>query len=429
MRPIGPGVADAQAGVAALALGRRAVGQVGPVRIRACARTGQPRARQASSSAAIGAIAPAAASRRCPALAPKPPGSTKSRCMSMTTSARAAAARTGRRTGRARPRPARSSGHRRPVQRDGRGRGAAAHVRAQRVAVGAGGGASRRRCGLRSSPTMRSDSSQQLVEVLADQQHRGAAVARRQQARRGSRPPRRSPGRTPGWRRSAASTSPASSRASTARCTLPPDSAADRRALALRLDAVLGDPARARARASAPPAQPAAALPAARWSKSRSAMLSADAAASPTQALRSGSSGRLRTLQAPVLRARGADRARPPRGPCRRARALADQRLDQLALAVARDAGDADDLAAHARSGSGRAPPACRGRPAHAGRSTCQRASLAPARRRRRAATRRRRGAAASPIIACGQSRRARSSATAPLAHQRAAAQHLTSSA
>ena len=48
---------------------------------------GQPRARHAASSAAIGAIAPCSCVTSLPSEAPKPPGSTKSRCMSMTTSA------------------------------------------------------------------------------------------------------------------------------------------------------------------------------------------------------------------------------------------------------------------------------------------------------------------------------------------------------
>jgi hypothetical protein len=49
--------------------------------------TGQPRARQAASSDAIGAMALCRRVTSLPSDAPNPPGSTKSRCMSMTTSA------------------------------------------------------------------------------------------------------------------------------------------------------------------------------------------------------------------------------------------------------------------------------------------------------------------------------------------------------
>ena len=70
-----------------------------------------------------------------------------------------------------------------------------------------------------------------------------------------------------------------------------------------------------------------------------------------TQALRSGSSGRQRTLlgadlgpACPVVAAVDVDLAGVRR-------ALAGQHLDQLFLAVAGDAGDADDLAAATRRG------------------------------------------------------------------------------
>ena len=88
--------------------------------------------------------------------------------------------------------------------------------------------------------------------------------------------------------------SPASSRASTARCTLPPER--------LRIGApspCVFTPysaihSRARLRQAAKFSTPARASGG--WSKSRSAMFSATLR-SPTQALRSGSSGRLRTFR------------------------------------------------------------------------------------------------------------------------------------
>ena len=89
--------------------------------------------------------------------------------------------------------------------------------------------------------------------------------------------------------------SPASSRASTARCTLPPD----------RL--LIGAPSpcvftpysaiHSRARRFHWPKRSRPPEASGGWSKSRSAMFSATLN-SPTQALRSGSSGRLRTLSA-----------------------------------------------------------------------------------------------------------------------------------
>ena len=87
MRPIGPGRADAHRGLAALDLGRRRVGEIRPVAFAGvddqhagCARG--HRARRGS-----GSTAAASSETSLPSASPKPPGSRKSRCMSMMTSA------------------------------------------------------------------------------------------------------------------------------------------------------------------------------------------------------------------------------------------------------------------------------------------------------------------------------------------------------
>ena len=133
---------------------------------------------------------------------------------------------------------------------------AAAHVRADRRA-----GRRRRRRLEHDAALAHHDDAvgqlEQLVQVLAHQQHRGAALRAPEDAGVDLGAPPRSRGRRPGLATISTLPSPASSRASTARCTLPPDRLADRRALALRLDAVVGDPL-ARLRATAGEAQPAA---------------------------------------------------------------------------------------------------------------------------------------------------------------------------
>ena len=151
---------------------------------------------------------------------------------------------------------------------------------------------------------------------------------------------------------------------------------------------------------------------------------------SPTQALRSGSSGRLRTLEARGSRSRVgrvglADHAHRAGD----ARPLADERLDQLALAVARDAGDAEDLAARAPPGSGRAPRARRGRPSRRRPATCERdrrRRIGRARARPRGLRRRLRGRAcvAARRSSPAPARPASSSATAAPCTLAAAAQH-----
>ena len=91
--------------------------------------------------------------------------------------------------------------------------------------------------------------------------------------------------------------SPASSRASTARCTLPPERLRIGAPSPWVLTPYSAIHSRARLRQTgnfSRLAQPP--LASGGWSKSRSAMFSATLR-SPTQALRSGSSGRLRTLR------------------------------------------------------------------------------------------------------------------------------------
>ena len=189
---------------------------------------GQPRARQAASSARDRRDRRLRAGvTSLPSEAPKPPGSMKSRCMSMTTSAVVAGVELvgeGRRGDAVERRHAASAtAALARSRRRGAAHGAPPPMCAPIVrAVGAGG----RR--LEHDPAFAHHDDavgelEQFVEVFADQQHRGAA--------------RRAPATMRAWISATAAksrpntglaaistlTSPASSRASTARCTLPPD--------------------------------------------------------------------------------------------------------------------------------------------------------------------------------------------------------------
>ena len=211
-----PGVADAQASgcrgcawPAGSPTGRRGAP-------RACAPPARrPRARPAAPPARAGTMASSSATS-LPSVSPKPPGSMKSRCMSMMTSAVRAELERRRRKGRRRRcvmRPAaagRVAWSPPPMWAPSTWRSAVAARRLEHDA-----------------PLAHHDDAvgqlQQLVEVFADQQHRAAL--------------RRAPARCAAWISATAAKSrpntglaaistlmsPASSRASTARCTLPPD--------------------------------------------------------------------------------------------------------------------------------------------------------------------------------------------------------------
>ena len=85
-RPIGPASPMRSEGAPRSRLAGGQSARSGWCASRVCT-TGQPRERQAASSAAIGAMAACSSITSLPSEAPKPPGSTKSRCMSITTSA------------------------------------------------------------------------------------------------------------------------------------------------------------------------------------------------------------------------------------------------------------------------------------------------------------------------------------------------------
>ena len=87
--PHRPGIADAQRRRAALDLGRRRIRQIGQMAL-AGVHDQHAGARAASSTAAIGFTARASWPTSLPSVSPKPPGSMKSRCMSMMRSAVAA---------------------------------------------------------------------------------------------------------------------------------------------------------------------------------------------------------------------------------------------------------------------------------------------------------------------------------------------------
>ncbi len=87
MRPFGPGAPMRRRRVAAVELGGRAVGQVGHVPLAGVDHGhARRRGRRRAPPAAAGRP-PAAATTSLPRVSPNPPGSTKSRCMSMITSA------------------------------------------------------------------------------------------------------------------------------------------------------------------------------------------------------------------------------------------------------------------------------------------------------------------------------------------------------
>ena len=86
-RPMAPVSPMLEAGLAAPDLRRRAVGEVGLVRLAGVDRPASPAGGTARSApATVGTMASSRATS-LPRLSPKPPGSMKSRCMSMTTSA------------------------------------------------------------------------------------------------------------------------------------------------------------------------------------------------------------------------------------------------------------------------------------------------------------------------------------------------------
>jgi hypothetical protein len=84
-----PGIADPQGRRAALDLGRRRIGKIGQMALAGVHDQHAGRARR-SSTAAIGFTARASWLTSLPSVSPKPPGSMKSRCMSMMRSAVAA---------------------------------------------------------------------------------------------------------------------------------------------------------------------------------------------------------------------------------------------------------------------------------------------------------------------------------------------------
>ena len=90
MRPIGPASPICTSRRAAHLLGRRQVGQIGTMAFaRVHDRQSVP-ARQAASSAWFGSIVRRSCETSLPSISPKPPGSRKSRCMSMISSAQRA---------------------------------------------------------------------------------------------------------------------------------------------------------------------------------------------------------------------------------------------------------------------------------------------------------------------------------------------------
>ena len=327
---------------AARALGRRAVGQVGLVAFAGVDDRQADGAGTRRSARAAGTIAGASSDTSLPSAAPKPPGSRKSRCMSMIDQRDAS-------------RAVEAVGKRQRVVR------ASASVMPRHVAADGGEvcrapESSRRRCGRPTSPAMRSDSSSSssrssLTSSTAAPRLRAATIRPWISATAAKSSP------NTGLAAISTSTSPDSSRASTARCTLPPDSVAIGASGDERLDPVARDQL---ARRVAHRAAGAASQPLAQRLSGRSCGTPCcrRRSCAATQALRSGSSGRQRHVVAQHLRARRADRAR--RSTVDRAggaRALAGQNLDQLALAVAGNAGDADDLARAHLDGRRRAAP------------------------------------------------------------------------
>ena len=185
---------------------------------------------------------------------------------------------------------------------------------------------------------------EQLVELLAHHQHARSRRRAAPAARRGSAPRRRRRRPRSAARRSAASGSASISRPTMNFCRLPPDRLLRRRARAAGLDVEAARSARRPAAATSPRAQPAAA---ADRLACASAACSAPATASAPRrgraAPRARSAGPARGAARGEARAMSVPNSVIEPGGARAV--LARQRRHQLLLAVARDAGDADDLA------------------------------------------------------------------------------------
>ena len=199
-------------------------------------------------------------------------------------------------------------------------------------------------------------------------------------------------------------TSSASSRASTARWTLPPESvpigASGPGVLTLvaARSARAAAPRMARAFSHQPPRAKGG------WSKLRNARFSATLMRA-TQALRSGSSGS-RQRRWRGSRRGWRDSARRRCGSAPRRLALAGQHLDQLALAVAGNPGDADDLARADRQVDS---PRQAGRPRSSSAPSARRSQDAARRSCVRRDARRACGISRAPIIISAMSGRVRS--------------------
>ncbi len=160
MRPIGPTSPMRSDGSPRGALGGRAVGEVGRVALAGVQDRSSPwRGRVAISAATVGTIATTGV-RSLPSVSPKPPGSRKSRCMSMTTSAVRAGSKRKAKGSAATSIIAQCPAMWRPIV----------------VAVGARG------VGEIGDLAARHDGDavgefEDFVEVLGDEQHRRAAVA------------------------------------------------------------------------------------------------------------------------------------------------------------------------------------------------------------------------------------------------------------